>query len=252
MSDQAPQGAPAGTAAEEALPNTRGLPRIAMSRTLVGSFDAIDHGHEASGWIFDMAQPGRACTVELRVDGQPMAQVEANLPRPDLRAFRIRPESGFRITLPAPLFTGVIRSVEVFVLPENLRIGAPRPLAAVILDHKTYPKTFSVDSILKLQDGSIDFDRIIPGSFLQRHGVRAVVAYAYLWLLKRPPDRAGWDHYSERILAGELSLGSFLRDLAASEEAQRARRAGVDLAVEFEAVLAAASRLPPEQHGNRG
>ena len=252
MSDQPGQGMPAGTGTEEGPPGARSLPRVAMSRSLVGSFDAIDHGHEASGWVFDMSQPGRACTVELRVDGQPVAQVEANLPRPDLRAFRIRPESGFRISLPAALFTGVIRTAEVFVLPENLRIGAPRPLAAVILDHKTYPKTFSVDSILKLQDGGIDFERLIPGAFLQRHGVRAVVAYAYLWLLKRPPDRAGWDHYSERILAGELSLGSFLRDLAASDEAQRARRAGVDLVVEFEAVLAAASRLPPEQHGGRG
>lgn len=233
--------APPATPSE---PASRALPRIAQSRALVGSFDALDHGYEASGWVFDMAQPARHCMVELRVDGRPVAQVEANLPRPDLRAFRIRPDSGFRITVPAAEFDGVIRSAEVFVLPENLRIGPVRPLAAVILDHKTYPKTFSVDSILKLQDGELDFDRIFPAAFLQRHGVRAAVAYAYLWLLKRPPDRSGWDHYSERILAGELGLGTFLRDLAASEEAQRARRAGIDLGAEFEAVLAAAARLP--------
>ena len=227
----------------------RALPRIPGSPTLVGSFDGLDHGHEASGWVFDMAQPGRICAVELRIDGEPVAQVEANLPRPDLRAFRIRPESGFRIALPAAAFDGVIRTVEVLVLPERLRIGAPRPVAAVILDHKTYPKTFSVESILKLQDGRVDFDRVFRAPFLQRHGVRAAVAYAYLWLLKRPPDRSGWDHYSERILAGELSLGAFLRDLAASEEAQRARQSGIDLTVEFEAVLAAAARLPPEPQG---
>ena len=230
----------------------RGMPRVAQSRALVGSFDAIDHGYEASGWVFDMAQPGRFCAVELRVDGQPVAQVEANLPRADLRAFRIRADSGFRFTLPAALFDGVIRSIEVFVLPEALRIGAPRPLAAVILDHKTNPKTFSVDSILRLQDGGVDFDRIFTGPFLQRHGVRAAVAYAYLWLLKRPPDRAGRQRYSERILAGETGVGSFLRDLAASEEAQRTRRAGIDLTVEFEAVLNAAARLPPEQRGGPG
>jgi hypothetical protein len=228
------------------------LPRIPQSRSLVGSFDAIDHGHEASGWVCDTAQPGRVCRVELRIDGAPAAQVEANLPRPDLRQHRIRPDCGFRITVPASAFTGVIRSVEVWAMPESLRIGAPRPLAAVILDHKTYPKTFSVDSILRLEDGAVDYERVFPQAFLQRHGARAAVAYAYLWLLKRPPDRAGWDHYSERILSGELGLGAFLRDLAASEEAQRARRAGVDLMVEFEAVLAAAGRLPPERAAGPG
>ncbi len=237
------------TAAEEQVgpAGARPLPRVAQSRTLVGSFDAVDHGHEASGWICDLAQGGRVCQVELRIDGRPVAQVEANLPRPDLRPYRIRTDCGFRITIPAPVFDGVIHSAEVVVLPENLRIGPPRPIAAVILDHKTYPKSFSVDSILRLEDGAVDYDRVFPQAFLARHGVRAAVAYAYLWLLKRPPDRSGWDHYSERILAGELAIGTFLRDLAASEEAQRARRSGIDLTLEFESVLAAASRLPPEQ-----
>jgi len=244
MSDApAPQAEPAAS---------RALPRIPQSRALVGSFDALDHGYEASGWVFDMSQPARVCTVELRVDWRAVAQVEAKAPRPDLRAFRIRPDSGFRITLPATVFDGVIRSAEVYVLPENLRIGAARPVAAVILDHKTYPKTFSVDSILKLQDGEVDFARLFPPGFLQRHGVRAAVAYAYLWLLKRPPDRSGWDHYCERILAGELGLGTFLRDLAASEEAQRARRSGIDLSAEFEAVLAAAARLPQDPPATQG
>lgn len=233
------------------MTGSRGLPRIAAGMPVVGTFDAVDHGYEASGWIFDLSQPQRVCTVELRVDGQAVAQVQANLPRPDLRAVRVRPESGFRITLPAPVFDGVIHTAEVFLMPENLRIGQPRPVAAVILDHKTDPKTFSVDSILKLQDGPLDFERIIPGAFMARHGVRAAVAYAYLWLLKRPPDRAGWDHYCERILAGELGIGTFLRDLAASEEAQRARQAGIDLSIEFEAVLAAAARLPPDPVSRR-
>jgi hypothetical protein len=223
----------------------RALPRVPQSRALVGSFDALDHGYEAGGWVCDMSQPDRVCAVELRLDGTPIAQVQANLPRPDLAPFRIRTDCGFRITVPASAFDGVLRSVEVWVLPEALRVGPPRPLAAVIRDHKPYPKEFSVDSILRLEDAAPDYDRIFPGAFLQRHGVRAAVAYAYLWLLKRPPDRSGWDHYSERILSGEIGTGTFLRELAASEEAARARRAGIDLLAEFEAVLAAASRLPP-------
>jgi len=227
----------------------RGLPRVPQSRSLVGSFDAIDHGYEVSGWVFDMAQPARHCAVELRVDGRPMAQVEARLPRPDLRSFRIRPDCGFRITIPASVFDGVIHTVEVWILPEALRLGPMRPLAAIIRDHKTYPKEFAVDSILRLEDGAVDFDRIFGTAFLQRHGVRAAVAYAYLWLLKRPPDRSGWDHYSERILAGEISVGTCLRELAGSEEAARARRSGIDLSADFEAVLAAASRLPPARPG---
>jgi hypothetical protein len=224
----------------------RSLPRVAQSRSLVGAFDALDHGYEASGWVFDVAVPTRICTVELHVDGKPVAQVAANLPRPDLQAARVRVESGFRVTVPATAFDGVLHRAEVFVLPEKLRIGGPRPLAAVIQDHKTYPKTFSVDSILKLQDGAVDFERIVSTAFLQRHGVRAAVAYAYLWLLKRPPDRTGWEHYSERILAGELGLDAFLRNLAASDEAASARLSGIDLGLEFEAVLAAAARLPPD------
>jgi hypothetical protein len=248
MSDE--QGAPPPGGPQ--MSAARGLPRIAPGRTLVGTFDAIDHGYEASGWIFDMAQPARVCVVELRIDGQAVAQVEANHPRPDLRAHRVRPESGFRISVPASVFDGVIHTAEVFLQPEDIRIGLPRPIAAVILDHKTDPKTFSVDSILKLQDGPLDYERLFTPAFLARHGVRAAVAYAYLWLLKRPPDRAGWDHYSERILAGELGIGTFLRDLANSEEAQRARRVGIDLSIEFEAVLAAAARLPVENAGRRG
>lgn len=247
----APQGA-AGEARPQqgAMPAAaRALPRVPQSRSLVGSFDGIDHGYEASGWVLDMAQPTRHCLVELRVDGAPLAQVEAHLPRPDLRAFRIRPDCGFRITIPAAVFDGVIRSVEVFVQPEGLRLGPPWPLAAIIRDHKAYPKEFSADSILKLEDGAIDFDRVFGSAFLQRHGVRAAVAYAYLWLLKRPPDRSGWDHYSERILAGEIGIGACLRELAASEEAARVRRSGIELSSEFEAVLAAASRLPPAKPG---
>jgi hypothetical protein len=227
--------------------SARALPRVAQSQSLLGTFDALDGGVEASGWVFDVTQPERICTVELRVDAKPLARVTASLPRPDLGAARIRANSGFRITLPAALYDGVIRRVEVYVLPENLRIGAARSLAAVIEDHTTYPKTFSVDSILRLQDGVIDYDRIVPDAFLQRHGVRAAVAYAYLWLLKRPPDRGGWEHNSARILAGEVGLGTLLRDLAESEEGKAARRAGIDLGLEFEALLAAAARLPPER-----
>lgn len=249
MSDE--QAAPAPAPPPGAQMGGGRMPRISAELPLVGSFDAIDHGYEASGWVFDLGRPQRICSVELRIDGQAVAQVQANLPRPDLRAARIRAESGFRITIPASAFDAVIRSVEVYLMPENLRIGLPRVLAAVVLDHKTDPKTFSVDSILKLQDGPIDFERLVPGPFLARHGVRAAVAYAYLWLLKRPPDRAGWDHYSERILAGELGIGTFLRDLAASDEAQRSRRGGIDLVLEFEAVLAAAARLPPDPAGPR-
>jgi hypothetical protein len=221
------------------------LPRIAPGQPFLGAFDAIDHGYEASGWVFDISQPQRICTVELRIDGQPVTQVTADRPRPDLRAGRIRAECGFRITLPAALFDGTIRMAEVLLMPETLRIGQPRPVAAVILDHRTDPKTFSVDSILKLRDGPLDYEAIISQAFLARHGVHAAVAYVFLWLLKRPPDQAGWSHYSEQILSGTLGLGAVLRELAASEEAQRAQRSGINLAFEFEAVLEAAARLPP-------
>jgi hypothetical protein len=85
---------------------------------------------------------------------------------------------------------------------------------------------------------------VFTTAFLQRHGVRAAVAYAYLWLLNRPPDKSGWESYSERILTGEIGLGTCLRELSASEEAARARRNGIDLLSEFEAVVAAAARLP--------
>lgn len=244
------QAIPEPAAAEPPASVARALPRVPGSRSLVGSFDAIDHGYEASGWVLDMAQPARTCAVELRVDGKPVAQVEAHLPRPDLAALRLRAGCGFRITIPAPVFDGVIRSAELWVQPEGVRLGPQRPIAAVIRDHKTQPKEFSVDSILRLEDGAIDYDRVFPSAFLQRHGVRAAVAYAYLWLLKRPPDRSGWDHYSERLLSGQTSLGSFLRDLAASEEATRARRSGIDLLADFEAVLAAASRLPAGRPGS--
>ena len=246
---QGPEQGPAEIEELERRPEqgARALPRVAGSKSVVGSFDAIDHGYEASGWAFDVARPARHCRVQLRVDGNPVAEVDANLPRDDLRAFRIRPDSGFRITIPAAAFDGVIRSIEIWLAGEGVRLGPPRPLACVISDHKPYPKQFSVNSILKLEDGAIDYDRIFSNAFLQRHGVRAAVAYAYLWLLKRPPDRGGWDAYSERILSGEIGIGTCLRELAGSEEAARARRAGVDLRAEFEAIVAAAARLPPGQ-----
>jgi hypothetical protein len=221
-----------------------GLPRVAPDRPLAGSLDGVDHGYEVSGWVVDMSQPTRACGVELRVDGKVLAQVRADVPRPDLTALRIRPDCGFRITIPAAVFDGAIHALEVWVQPEGVRLGQRRPLAGVIRDHKPYPKIFSVDSILRLEDGVTDYDRVFGGAFLQRHGVRAAVAYAYLWLLKRPPDRSGWDHYCDKILAGEMGLGDCLRELAASEEGIAARRSGIDLVADFEAVLAAAARLP--------
>ena len=229
---------------EAAEPAARGLPRVPQTKSIVGSFDGIDHGYEASGWVFDVARPTRHCMVQLRVDGKPIAQVEAQVPRPDLPTARLRADCGFRITIPAASFNGVLHQVEVWLLPENVRLGQSRPLAGVIGDHKTYPKGFSVNSILRLEDGGIDYDRVFTTAFLQRHGIRAAVAYAYLWLLKRPPDKSGWETYSERLLAGEIGLGAFLRELSASEEAVRARRHGIDLLSEFEAVVAAAARLP--------
>jgi hypothetical protein len=232
--------------AAEAPAAARGLPRIPGSPSLVGRFEALEHGHEAVGWVLDMASPDRRCLVELRLDGRPVAQAEAGLLRPELRAFRIRPDCGFRLGLPAAAFDGTLRSATVAVLPEGLRLGPSRPLAGVVRDHGAFPKRFSADSILRLQDGPPDWDQVFPPAFLQRHGVRAAVAYAYLWLLRRPPDRAGWDHYSERILSGELGLGAFLRELAGGAEGVAARRCGIALRAEFEAVLAAACRLPPD------
>ncbi len=231
---------------EEPAGRQGGLPRVPQTQSILGSFDGIDHGYEASGWVFDMARPTRHCVVQLRVDGKPIAQVEAQVPRPDLQAARLRPDCGFRITIPAAVFDGVIHQVEVWLLPENVRLGPSRPLACIISDHKPYPKEFSVDSSLRLENGAIDHDRVFGTAFLQRHGVRAAVAYAYLWLLQRPPDKAGWEGYSERLLAGEIGLGTFLRELAASEEATQARRNGIDLLTEFEAVVAAAASLPME------
>lgn len=224
----------------------RGLPRVPQTKSILGSFDGIDHGYEASGWVFDVARPTRHCLVQLRVDGKPTAQVEANVARPDLHAVRLRAHCGFRITVPAAVFDGIIRQVEVWLLPENVRLGQPRSLAAVISNHKTYPKEFSVNSILRLEDGPIDYDRVFTTAFLQRHGVRAAVAYAYLWLLQRPPEKAGLDTYSERILTGEIGIGGFLRELSGSEEAVRARRNGIDLLSGFEAVVAGAALLPVE------
>jgi hypothetical protein len=221
-----------------------GLPRVAPDRTLVGRLDGVDHGYEVSGWVLDLADQARICTVELRVDGKALAQVRANQVRPDLEALRLRTGCGFRMTVPASVFDGVIRSLEVWVQPEGVRLGPRRPIAGVIRDHKPYPKEFSADSILRLEDGVIDYDRVFPSAFLARHGVRAAVAYAYLWLLKRPPDRGGWDHYSEKILAGEMGLGEVLRGLAQSEEAAKARRSGLDLLIDFEAVLNTAAGLP--------
>lgn len=222
----------------------RNLPKVPGSKSLLGNFDAIDHGYECSGWVFDTARPMRNCNIQLRVDGDHLAQVEANLPRPDLARFKIRPECGFRITIPAAAFDGVIRRIEVWAMPDNVRIGNPQPLACVIADHKTYPKTFSVNSILRLEDGAIDYDRVFSTAFLGRHGVRAAVAYAYLWVLKRPPDRGGWDAYSDRILSGEIGIGTCLRELSGSDEAAKARRSGIDLRAEFEAIIAAAAKLP--------
>lgn len=235
---------PAAPAPSPAPVGRAGLPRIAPDRTLVGRLDGVDHGYEVSGWVLDLADPSRICSVELRVDGKALAQVRASQPRPDLEALRLRTNCGFRITIPAAVFDGVIRSLEIFVQPESIRLGQRRPLAGVIRDHKTYPKEFSADSILRLEDGPIDYDRIFPPAFLARHGVRAAIAYAYLWLLKRPPDRGGWDHYSERVLSGEMGLGEVLRGLAQSDEAAKARRSGLDLLLDFEAVLNAAATLP--------
>jgi hypothetical protein len=220
------------------------LPRVAGSRSLFGNFDACDHGYELSGWLFDAARPDRACAVQVRVDGKPLIQVEANVERPDLRPFGIRLSCGYWITLPASMFDGKIHEIELFALPENVRLGNPQPLAGIILDHKPYPKQFSVDSILKLVDGSIDYDRVFPREFLAVHGVRAAVAYAYLWLLKRPVDRSGWDAYSERVLSNEITLGDMLRGLAESEESQRAQRTGVNELAEFSRILRAAAKLP--------
>jgi hypothetical protein len=230
-------------------PATRSLPRVPGSRSLLGAFEGIEGGRAACGWVFDVAEPGRRCTVQLRIDGRPVAQAEALLPRPDLGAAGPRAECGFRLSVPPGAFDGAIHWAEIRLLPEGLRLGPARPLAGLVAEDQPGARRFSVDSILRLQDGTIDLDRVFPPAFLERHGVRAAVAYAYVWLLKRPPDRGGWEHYSGRILAGELTLGGFLREIGASEDAARARRAGIDLLSEFSLVLAAASRLPGEGEG---
>lgn len=220
------------------------LPRVPNTKALVGHLDGCDHGYELSGWVYDVSRPERVCMVQAKVDGKPLMQVEASLPRPDLQGLGIRPNCAFRVTLPASLFDGTVHQVELSVVPENARLGSPVPVAGLILDHKPYPKQFSVDSILKIQDGAVDFDRVFPQEFLAVHGIRTAVAYAYLWLLKRPVDRGGWDFYSEKILANEMTLGDLLRSLSESEEGQRARRSGIDRAAEFQEVLLQAAKLP--------
>ncbi len=223
-------------------PDSR-LPRIAGTKSLVGHLDGCDHGYEVCGWVYDAAKPDRTCLVQARLDGKSLLQVEAGLERPDLRTLDVRPNCGFRITLPAGVFDGTLRSLELFVVPENVRLGAALPVVGVIHDHKPYPKRFSVDTILRAEDGEVDFDRIFPTEFLAAHGVRAAVAYAYLWLLKRPVDAGGWNHYSEKILANEMTLGDLLRSLHDSDECRKARRAGIDTAEEFVEVLRSAAKL---------
>ena len=219
------------------------LPRVAATKSLVGHLDGCDHGYEVGGWVYDAAKPDRVCLVQARLDGKPLLQVEAGLERPDLRAFGIRPDCGFRITLPAGVFDGTLRSLELFAVPENARLGPALPVVGVISDHKPYPKRFSVDTILRAQDGAVDFDKVFPTEFLAVHGARAAVAYAYLWLLKRPVDADGWAHYSEKILANEMTLGDLLRALNDSEECRKARRAGIDPVEDFVEVLRGAAKL---------
>jgi 2-polyprenyl-3-methyl-5-hydroxy-6-metoxy-1,4-benzoquinol methylase len=66
----------------------------------IGRVDRL-YQSDLAGWA--VSPDGRPCEVEIRVNGNLIAQVGANLIRPDLAAIGLSPAAGFQYTLPEPL-----------------------------------------------------------------------------------------------------------------------------------------------------
>jgi hypothetical protein len=81
---------------------------------LVGHVDHISHG-EIAGWAADEARPDDTIKVSIFVDGHKRAQLDCDLPRPDLLQTSIwgRGRHGFRFRFPAALERGAMHRVSV-------------------------------------------------------------------------------------------------------------------------------------------
>lgn len=110
------------------------LPRAALMAVLaqgpraqcVGSFDGVVNGF-AQGWCFDQDEPD-PCPLFLRVDGQIVAQGEADRHRPDIDALHGRALCGFSLPLPVRVFDGRPHLVAVEEVVSGLRLGPEAPI----------------------------------------------------------------------------------------------------------------------------
>ncbi|HSH95984.1 MAG TPA: glycosyltransferase [Roseimicrobium sp.] len=82
-----------------------------------------------TGWVYDHANPGKTCEVEIRADGLPVARVSADLFRIDLVEKDIGDGlCGFQAALPASLFDGRTHLIDLreastgFLLPGSSRV----------------------------------------------------------------------------------------------------------------------------------
>ena len=85
-----------------------------------------------TGWLYDSADPGEPCEVEIRVDGKPVGTCTADLFRIDLLESNIGDGlCGFQIALPAILFDGAEHVVEAReATTGHLLSGSPRTITA--------------------------------------------------------------------------------------------------------------------------
>ena len=82
---------------------------------IVGFIDSIG-GSRVSGWVWDRQRPGDKVDVDVRLDGQPVATVQANRPRPDLEKANIGDGAyGFEVQLPEKLLKEEYHRVSAIV-----------------------------------------------------------------------------------------------------------------------------------------
>ena len=103
-------------------------PRLVQAGdTIRGIFDNID-GNQACGWVIDLSEPDKPCTVEAICDGRVIGTVLANgLRRDVLEAGLPTDRCGFRISFQEPLHTLFGRDVTVRIKESGIILnGGPR------------------------------------------------------------------------------------------------------------------------------
>jgi hypothetical protein len=191
-----------------------------------GAIDKVSSTGYVEGWVASKKHYFEAVAFCVVCDGKPIGTGIANRFRADLLSRRIgHAWHGFRVRInglqdPPKLLTLSLVELKTLSLISAVQLSCPKAfrVSRLDVDELLSDANLEVEEISSLKLAEPTFD-----DFIRRNGVEEFVDCAYCYVLGRPADPSGREHYAKLISSREITPLAFLAALFDSDERRDSR-----------------------------